>query len=406
MKLWGKLPHHPASMSNDTPHVSAEHSQPPHAPTHYAIGERLSREKILQQASIIDDSPLAAALINGGMNCSVILNQYRQIVAASRNILEITAARTLDELLGKRPGEAFACIHSEKSESGCGTSEFCRECGALKAILEGLSGARSVQECRMTRVHKGVEESLDLQILATPLEYQGTRYTLLAIHDISHEKRRRALERIFFHDVINLAGGMEGLLFNLKENVPPELKREMDLSYATIREMIEEIITQRDLVAAEQNELPVCPTVVNSLKLLRRIAAVYENHPVTESKSIFLSPSCVSDDFSTDSTLFRRVMGNLIKNAAEACKPGDIIFLSSELQDGRIVFKINNPQVMSIPVQHQIFQRSFSTKGLGRGLGTYSVRLIGERFLKGKVSFTSSEGQGTTFQISLPLSLQ
>jgi sensor histidine kinase regulating citrate/malate metabolism len=51
----------------------------------------------------------------------------------------------------------------------------------------------------------------------------------------------------------------------------------------------------------------------------------------------------------------------------------------------------------------QIFQRSFSTKGAGRGLGTYSIKLLGERYLHGTVSFASSAEQGTIFQISLPL---
>ncbi len=53
-------------------------------------------------------------------------------------------------------------------------------------------------------------------------------------------------------------------------------------------------------------------------------------------------------------------------------------------------------------VQLQIFQRSFSTKGLGRGLGTYSVRLLTERYLKGSVSFTSSAEFGTTFRVRCP----
>lgn len=36
--------------------------------------------------------------------------------------------------------------------------------------------------------------------------------------------------------------------------------------------------------------------------------------------------------------------------------------------------------------QLQIFQRSFSTKGKGRGLGTYSIKLLTERYLKGTAS--------------------
>ncbi|MPN46151.1 hypothetical protein SDC9_193734 [bioreactor metagenome] len=52
--------------------------------------------------------------------------------------------------------------------------------------------------------------------------------------------------------------------------------------------------------------------------------------------------------------------------------------------------------------QLQIFNRSFSTKGDGRGLGTYSIRLLGEKYLKGHVGFTSNKNDGTTFFIRLP----
>jgi signal transduction histidine kinase len=54
-------------------------------------------------------------------------------------------------------------------------------------------------------------------------------------------------------------------------------------------------------------------------------------------------------------------------------------------------------------VQMQIFQRSFSTKGKGRGIGTYSIKLLTETYLGGKVSFRSEERHGTTFRIDLPL---
>jgi sensor histidine kinase regulating citrate/malate metabolism len=51
----------------------------------------------------------------------------------------------------------------------------------------------------------------------------------------------------------------------------------------------------------------------------------------------------------------------------------------------------------------QLFQRSFSTKAAtGRGVGTYSMRLLGEQYLGGRVEFTSREPDGTTFTLILP----
>jgi len=53
-------------------------------------------------------------------------------------------------------------------------------------------------------------------------------------------------------------------------------------------------------------------------------------------------------------------------------------------------------------VQRQVFNRSFSSKGVGRGLGTYSIRLLTEKYLKGRAWFTSNESEGTTFFIEIP----
>jgi sensor histidine kinase regulating citrate/malate metabolism len=53
-------------------------------------------------------------------------------------------------------------------------------------------------------------------------------------------------------------------------------------------------------------------------------------------------------------------------------------------------------------VQLQLFQRSFSTKGRGRGIGTYSIKLLTEKYLRGKVDFISNEGTGTTFNLYFP----
>jgi sensor histidine kinase regulating citrate/malate metabolism len=60
---------------------------------------------------------------------------------------------------------------------------------------------------------------------------------------------------------------------------------------------------------------------------------------------------------------------------------------------------------MPLDTQLQIFNRSFSTKGGNRGVGTYSIKLLTERYLHGKVSFISSVETGTIFKVILPKNL-
>ncbi len=110
-----------------------------------------------------------------------------------------------------------------------------------------------------------------------------------------------------------------------------------------------------------------------------------QHHWVAEGKTIQLSGNAQDIIFSADPVLLRRVMINLTKNALEACKEGEVVALGFEpsSQDA-IALYVHNPGVMSRSVQLQLFQRSFSTKDASRGLGTYSIKLLTEQYLKGK----------------------
>ncbi len=102
-------------------------------------------------------------------------------------------------------------------------------------------------------------------------------------------------------------------------------------------------------------------------------------------------------------SLLLRVLCNMIKNALEACGKGETVTAGCARQDGHVEFRVHNPGCMPREVQLQVFQRSFSTKGTGRGLGTYSIKLLTERYLHGHVSFISTPEQGTTFSVRYPL---
>ena len=74
-------------------------------------------------------------------------------------------------------------------------------------------------------------------------------------------------------------------------------------------------------------------------------------------------------------------------------------------EDGRgaAVFWVRNRAVMPEATRRRVFHRSFSTKGPGRGVGTYGMRLLGEGYLGGSIGFRTREGEGTVFELRLPL---
>jgi signal transduction histidine kinase len=76
--------------------------------------------------------------------------------------------------------------------------------------------------------------------------------------------------------------------------------------------------------------------------------------------------------------------------------------MGSKSDEDQVQFWVHNPAHMPRDVQLQVFKRSFSTKGSGRGIGTYSIRLFVTRYLHGSVDFDSTEDHGTTFRVRLP----
>ena len=92
---------------------------------------------------------------------------------------------------------------------------------------------------------------------------------------------------------------------------------------------------------------------------------------------------------------------NLVKNALEATPENGTVILGVENLHKMIRFRVKNEGVIPRDIQLQLFQRSFTTRGIGRGLGTYSIKLLTENYLKGYVSFISNEAEGTIFRVDL-----
>ncbi|MFA6465504.1 MAG: HAMP domain-containing sensor histidine kinase, partial [Desulfurivibrionaceae bacterium] len=231
---------------------------------------------------------------------------------------------------------------------------------------------------------------------------------LFFLTDISHEKRRRALERIFFHDVANIAIGMVGMSRTLCEKELDEGKKRQfqDVLHRYAHRLADEVEAQSALAAAENNDLHVQAAPCESLALIEEVAAFYNNGGNAQASRVEIGADAVATKFFTDPRLLHRILTNMTKNGVEASPPEAVVRIGCEQAGNDLEFWVHNQSCMPENVRLQIFQRSFSTKGPGRGLGTYSIKLLGERYLKGKVSFTSTPENGTTFRFRCPRNVE
>jgi K+-sensing histidine kinase KdpD len=372
----------------------------------FAPAKRASLETLLWQANKISNIQLVDSMFSAVPNPVVILNQERQVVFANTAFKELIHVSDEKQILGQRPGEAVNCIHAFETHGGCGTTQFCRECGAVKAILKAQKGKADVQECRITAKVGDELTAFDLRVWATPHEFDGEQFVVFSVADISSEKRRRVLERIFFHDIINTAGAIQGLADMYLTTDDLEVVRELGIDTMLVQastQLVDEIQAQSQLMAAESGELSVIPSAYESRALLQQLIDVYQNHHVAERRIIHLDVKVQNAMIQSDRALMGRVIGNMIKNALEASKPGEVVTVGCEHYFDYVRFWVHNNKVMPKQIQLQVFQRSFSTKGDGRGLGTYSMKLLTENYLQGRISFESTPEKGTVFMATYPL---
>ena len=376
-------------------------------PSETLLQSRRPQVEIENQSKAIGNNRQLLDVLDSFPGFVLVLNQTRQIVFANQAFLLFLGATSVAQVLGEKPGDALACEHAMQSILGCGTTEFCTNCGAAKAsppMHQPVNDA--AQECRIRQ--EGSGKAFDFRVQTAPFPGGDDSLYLFFLTDISHEKRRRALERIFFHDVANIAVGMVGMSRILceKELGPKKEKQFKNVLHRYAHRLADEVEAQRDLAAAENNDLRLQAAPCESLTLLDEIAAFYNSADNEQTSKVEIAADAVATEFFTDLRLLHRILINLTKNAIEASSEKEVVRLGCEQNGNDLEFWVHNQNCMPAQVQRQIFQRSFSTKGSGRGLGTYSIKLLGERYLKGRVSFTSSPEKGTTFRFRCPCNLE
>ena len=373
----------------------------PETHTQFAPAQRSDQDTLAIQRKLLAEYPASLRqLYDAVSEIILIVNQDRQIVFFNSAVPSLLKADNPERLYGMRPGEALGCTNACKNPGGCGTSEYCSQCGAVNAILSALSNKADLKECRL--LERSKLDALDLLVRTTPLHIEGYTFVVMAITDISHEKRRRALERIFFHDIMNTAAIIHLMADMLNKDPDGQhaaaFKRDL---YTGSKQLMDELCSQKELLAAENNELAVKMQPIDGYLLAEDVVKVFRNR--FHGHKIVLHAPEGDVWFNSDSGLLRRVLGNMLLNAIEASVPEDAVSVSCGVRNGRAGFRVHNKAYIPRHIQLQLFQRSFSTKGAGHGLGTYSIKLLSERYLNGRVALRSTPREGTTFEVCYPI---
>lgn len=359
-------------------------------------------ETLAVQAAEITKSEIVSTLLETVGGILAVLNENRQVVALNRTFLDFLGISDSGTVLGLRPGEVAGCKFASESPGGCGCAVACSNCGAAIAILTATDLSETSEKyCAIESVFDGKTTDFFFRIRCVPTNVNGNKYVLLFMQDCTWQQKLLNLERVFFHDINGLIGGILGTS-SLLAMVSNEEIRELATTIEDLsKRLAGEVAIQRNISKSGASGLNPVFCRISSQWVGTEITNIFVNHSVSKDKKFIMD---IPDfNFTTEPAFLIRVLTNMLMNAFEACVPGGKVNLTGTLSGETVQFTVSNPAFMPSNVAARIFQRNFSTKAeMGRGLGTWSMKFFGEEILGGQVGFTTSPLKGTSFYIKLP----
>jgi signal transduction histidine kinase len=370
--------------------------------TCFAPAERTSEKELATEIEIVSRNPVISGLLHTVSGLLAVLDEHRQIVTLNDSFLRMLGIEDPSTTLGLRPGEAVRCVHAHDEPAGCGTTQFCSTCGAAIAIVSSLEQDKPVERiCALSTDSGGKTVDLVLLVRSHPIKINRKVFLLLFLQDITKQQQRAALERVFFHDVNNMLCMIVGASELLVKESPSVLAE--TVHQAALR-LMNEVAVQRCLSQSDACEYPLKKHPVTTKQIFAELQSFFSNHPAAQGKTLAFPENYPDLSLHTDLSLFLRVLCNMVINALEATREGGLVKIRVEHEGNRLSFCVWNAQEIPGEITYRIFQRNFSTKEQsGRGIGTFSMKLFGEKILGGQVSFTTSKENGTTFTYAYPL---
>ncbi len=391
--------------TSSAPQPSPAADIPKPGATFFAPAERLDVAQLNKQLSHLSGHPLLDTLLTTAGGLLAVLNEQRQILALNESLLAYLGIGSADELLGLRLGEALHCPHAHELEGGCGTSRYCSTCGAAIAQAVALRHQKATERlCAIQTERGGSRADLFLRVRATPFTLEDQRLILVLLDDVTRQQQSAFAERIFHHDLNNTLTCLLHASETLRDEARGEHAATANEVHRLVERVVRELELQHQLAAAGLEELHPDVRPMRRSLLVDDLRSLIAHHPSATGKRTTVARTCDEFEFAADPALLLRVLGNMAINALEATHPGGEIRVRVDPHPEHIDFRVWNETPIPPEIALRIFQRNFSTKGtLGRGFGTFSMKLIGERLLGGHGSFESSALDGTTFRFLLPL---
>lgn len=338
----------------------------------------------------------------------VILGQSHQVLTISDDMIRRFGVAECSKYFGLRLGEPFEGEYPNPGNGSYGhdaerTNNKCR--GAIAQALRESDFCQTERAITLHMVANTNNENIVLGVKAHPILIGGQKVLLLSFRDRTQELQTLSAERNLLHDLNNHLSSISIIFEMFTANLTGRERNLAANGLMVARHMASEIAVHQAQSHGGSTALFDLPIVV--IDLLDEVKTMASTHPAAADRLITISlDKCADGNLRVNGrVLLGRILINMVVNACEATAPGGIVRLSATRRDDRVELSVWNREQMPPDAQRRVFRRHFSSKGgPSRGIGTWSMKELGERLLGGKVSFTSTKLDGTTFLINIPLS--
>jgi PAS domain S-box-containing protein len=369
----------------------------------------------------------------------VIIDQYRKVRKINSYGSKFTG-QNIEDMVGKRGGEALGCLNALDNPQGCGFGPHCQECTIRRTIIDTLeSGCAHHQvETSLPFAVKGDRKELYLLISTARLSLRNEPMVLISIQDITERKQaemaliklhaeleERVKERTAKLEIIN--NELDAFTYSVSHDLRSPLRRVQGFSQALLEECTDSLDEQgKDYLARiNLSAITMNSLIEDLLKLSRVTRQDLEHEPVELSAVVRVHLNQMRDKEPDrhvetritpdqvvigDTALLHIALENLLDNAwkySAGSKEALIEFGVTDLGGRKVYYIRDNGAGFDMKYAAKLFipfQRLHSEKdypGTGVGLSIVS-RVIGRH--GGEIWAEGEVGKGATFFFTLPLS--
>jgi PAS domain S-box-containing protein len=358
----------------------------------------LRRRSVLLQEALESSERRLRALVENVQAVIVTVGPDRRIRFVSRGVTEILGYGPA-ELLGEdivdalaTPKSREACVRMLRDapgEANVHEVDCVHKDGGARRMVWRWTGVRPRADGVLYGVGTDISERRALERRARMAEKLALAGTLTAglAHEIRNPLNAATLQLTVLSRMLRKA----------PEALRPSLDGPIELVQSELRRL--DVLLQDFLSFARPREYVFSP--VDPAAVVRHVAALLGEAAAAVGKELRID-ALESAEIRADRDALEQVILNLAKNAIDAARHRVVIRMSAD--EGQVCIEVGDDGV-GIPAEvlDRIFEPFFTTKPSGTGLGMAIAHTIVDAH-DGAVEVDTSEGEGTTFRVRLPIS--